>query len=154
MQTLVVRGCGLDVHQASVVACLLIALKDVRTFDTTTLELRAAHQKGSGSQDRRQGCGTDCRLLCHVLLRFSSVPPKPVRELCGLTRYCRKLVESQAEEPDRLLKLLETANIKLASMVTAVLGGKAAPQEVAELAKRRLRQKIHELEPALNGKLR
>jgi hypothetical protein len=41
MQTLVERGCGLDVHQASVVACLLIVLKNggvhkqMRTFGTT-----------------------------------------------------------------------------------------------------------------------
>jgi len=28
MQTLVERGCGLDVHQATVVACLLIVLKN------------------------------------------------------------------------------------------------------------------------------
>ncbi len=45
MQTLVERGCGLDVHQATVVACLLIVLrngqiqKQVRTFGTTTREL-------------------------------------------------------------------------------------------------------------------
>src|SRR5437870_1776926 len=45
MQTMVERGCGLDVHQASVVACLLVALnngkvkKQIRTFNTTTREL-------------------------------------------------------------------------------------------------------------------
>ena len=44
MQTLVERGCGLDVHQATVVACLLLlesgkAHKQVRTFGTTTREL-------------------------------------------------------------------------------------------------------------------
>ena len=45
VQTLVERGCGLDVHQATVVACLLIVLKNgqvqkqVRTFGTTTREL-------------------------------------------------------------------------------------------------------------------
>ena len=45
MQTLAERGCGLDVHQATVVACLLIVLKNgqvqkqVRTFGTTTREL-------------------------------------------------------------------------------------------------------------------
>src|SRR3989440_11608216 len=45
MQTLVERGCGLDVHQATVVACLLIVLKNgkvkkqIRTFSTTTREL-------------------------------------------------------------------------------------------------------------------
>ena len=47
MQTLVERGCGLDVHQATVVACLLIVLKNgqtekqMRTFGTTTRELLA-----------------------------------------------------------------------------------------------------------------
>jgi transposase len=45
MQTLVESGCGLDVHQATVVACLLIVLKSgkvhkqVRTFGTTTRDL-------------------------------------------------------------------------------------------------------------------
>ena len=42
MKTLVERGCGLDVHQATVVACLLLVLnkgevqKQMRTFGTTT----------------------------------------------------------------------------------------------------------------------
>src|SRR5256886_2932348 len=104
-------------------------------------------------------------LLCHGLLRSSFVPPKPIRELRDLTRYRRKLVESQTAERNRLLKLLETANIKLASVATDVFGvsgrlmlealveGKATPQEMAELAKGRLRQKIDELGPALEGKL-
>src|SRR5437870_889293 len=45
MQTLIERGCGLDVHQATVVACLLIVRKDgkvqkeMRTFGTATREL-------------------------------------------------------------------------------------------------------------------
>jgi len=45
MQILVERGCGLDVHQATIVACLLIVLKNgtaqkqMRTFGTTTREL-------------------------------------------------------------------------------------------------------------------
>jgi len=45
MQTLAERGCGLDGHQATVVACLLIVHKDgkvqkqMRTFSTTTREL-------------------------------------------------------------------------------------------------------------------
>lgn len=45
MQILVERGCGLDVHQATVVACLLLMWKDgrvqkqMRTFGTTTREL-------------------------------------------------------------------------------------------------------------------
>jgi hypothetical protein len=45
MQTLVERGCALDVHQATVVACLLVVRKDgkiqkqMRTFGTTSREL-------------------------------------------------------------------------------------------------------------------
>jgi hypothetical protein len=82
-----------------------------------------------------------------------------------LTRYRRKLVESQVAERNRLLKLLESANIKLASvaadvfglsgqlMLRALIEGKASPQEMAELAKGRMRAKIPELEPALEGKL-
>jgi hypothetical protein len=45
METLVERDCGLDVHQATVVACLWMVRKDgkvqkqVRTFGSTTPEL-------------------------------------------------------------------------------------------------------------------
>jgi transposase len=104
-------------------------------------------------------------LLCHGLLRSSFVPPPAIRELRDLTRYRRKLVESRSAERNRLLKLLETANIKLASVASDVFGvsgvvmrqalgeGKAAPREMAELAKRKLRKKIPELELALEGKI-
>ena len=50
METLVERGCGLDVHQATVVACLLVVRKDgkvqkqLRTFGTTTRELLSLRQ--------------------------------------------------------------------------------------------------------------
>src|ERR1022692_2489859 len=104
-------------------------------------------------------------LLCHGLLRSSFVPPKPIRELRDLTRYRRKLVEAQASERNRLLKLLESANIKLASVATDVFGlsgrlmlrarieAKSTPQEMAELAKRKLRSKIPQLELALEGRV-
>jgi transposase len=102
-------------------------------------------------------------LLCHGLLRPSFIPPQPIRELRDLTRYRRKLVQSQATERNRLLKVLESANIKLASVATdvfsgrlmlrALIEGKASPKEMAELAKRKLRSKIPELELALEGRV-
>ena len=214
METLVERGCGLDVHQATVVACLLIVRKDgkvqkqIRTFGTTTRELVSLREwllsegcshvamestgvywkpvyailEGEGTfkivvanaqhVKKVPGRKTDVKdaewiaeLLCHGLLRSSFVPPKAIRELRDLTRYRRKLVESQVAERNRLLKLLESANIKLASvaadvfclsgqlMLRALIDGKASPQEMAELAKGRMRTKIPELEPALEGKL-
>jgi transposase len=104
-------------------------------------------------------------LLCHGLLRPSFVPPKPICELRDMTRYRRKLVQSQAAERNRLLKLLESANIKLASVASDVFGvsgrlmlralieGKASPREMAELAKKKLRSKIPKLEMALEGRI-
>src|SRR5262250_2181305 len=214
MQTLVERGCGLDVHQATVVACLLIVLKNgqvqkqMRTFGTTTRELLALHAwllsqgcthvamestgvywkpvyavlEAEGALEivvanaqhvkKVPGRKTDVKdaewiadLLCHGLLRASFVPPKPIRELRDLTRYRRKLVETRSAERNRLLKVLETANIKLASVASDVFGasgrlmlqalieGKATPQEMADLAKKKLRSKIPQLELALEGKL-
>ena len=212
MQTLVERGCGLDVHQATVVACLLIVLnngniqKQVRTFGTTTRELLALREwllsqgcthvamestgvywkpvyallegafeivVANAQQVKKvPGRKTDVKdaewiadLLCHGLLRSSFVPPPPIRALRDLTRYRGKLVETQTAERNRLLKLLETANIKLASVATDVFGvsgrlmlkalvkGEASPQEMAGLAQKRLRGKIPELVPALEGKL-
>jgi transposase len=212
MQVLVERGCGLDVHQATVVACFLVvgkggrAHKQIRTFGTTTRELgslrewllsqdcthvgmestgvywkpvyaileggfelvvaNAQHvKKVPGRKTDVKDAEWIAELLCHGLLRPSFVPPKPIRELRDLTRYRRKLVESQAAERNRLEKLLESANIKLASVATDVFGvsgrrmiralieGKASPREMAELAQRSLRKKIGQLEPALEGKL-
>jgi transposase len=212
MQTLVERGCGLDVHQATVVACLLIVLKNgkvqkqIRTFGTTTRELMSLREwllsegcthvamestgvywkpiyailegafeivvANAQHVKKVPGRKTDVKdaewiadLLCHGLLRSSFVPPKPIRELRDLTRYRRKLVESRSAERNRLLKLLESANIKLASVASDVFGasgllmlqalveGKATPQEMAELAKKQLRKKIPELELALEGKM-
>ena len=212
MQTLVERGCGLDVHQATVVACLLIVSKNgkvrkqVRTFGTTTRELEglrewllsegcthvamestgvywkpiyvilegafeivvanAQHvQKVPGRKTDVKDAEWIADLLCHGLLRASFVPPKPIRELRDLTRYRRKLVESRSAERNRLLKLLESANIKLASvasdvfgvsgllMLQALVAGQATPQEMAELAKKQMRKKIPALELALEGKV-
>ena len=80
-------------------------------------------------------------------------------------RYRRKLVESQSAERNRLLKLLETANIKLASVASDVFGvsgramlktlseGNATAEDLAGLAKGRLRRKHDELVLALEGRV-
>ena len=102
-------------------------------------------------------------LLRHGLIRSSFVPAKPVRELRDLLRYRRKLVDACAAERNRLLKLLETANIKLSSvasdvfgvsgmaMLRALIAGTVTPAEMAGLARGRLRHKLAELELALEG---
>ena len=104
-------------------------------------------------------------LARHGLIAKSFVPPKPFRRLRELLRYRRKLLESRTAERNRLLKLLETANIKLASVASNVFGvsgrlmlqalieGAATPSAMAALAQGRLRTKVAELEHALEGRL-
>jgi transposase len=102
-------------------------------------------------------------LLMYGLLKPSFIPPKPQRALRDLTRYRTKLVQERARTVNRVQKLLEGANIKLASVVTDVMGvsaramlaalsaGETDPVLMAKLARGRLRNKIPELEKALTG---
>jgi transposase len=105
-----------------------------------------------------------CQLLEHGLLRSSFVPPKPIRELRELTRYRKSLIWERVREANRLQKLLEDANIKLASVASDVLGasgramlaalceGSNDPRALAELAKGKLRSKLPALRAALEGR--
>ena len=54
------------------------------------------------------------QLLQHGLLSASFVPPPPIRELRDLTRQRAQLVRERAAVANRIQKVLEDANIKLA----------------------------------------
>lgn len=104
-------------------------------------------------------------LLRHGLLRGSFVPPRPQRELRDLTRQRSNLVREKAAVVNRLQKVLEDANIKLASVVSDVMGvsaramleeivaGHTDPTVLVELARGRLRSKQAELEQTLVGRV-
>jgi transposase len=104
-------------------------------------------------------------LLRHGLLTPSFIPPAPIRELRELTRYRKSLVEARAREVSRVQKVLEGANIKLASVATDVLGksgramlealiaGEQDPARLSELARGRMRSKRPELQRALDGRM-
>jgi len=105
-------------------------------------------------------------LLQHGLLKGSFIPPQPIRELRELTRYRKALIRERSAEVNRVQKLLEDANIKLASVVADVLGvsaramleaimvGEKDTRLMAEMARGQLRKKIPELEQALEGKVK
>ncbi len=105
-------------------------------------------------------------LLRHGLVRGSLIPPLPQRDLRDLTRQRTKLVQEKAAVVNRLQKVLEWSNIKLASVVTDVTGVSARAmlkalvagvedvRELADKAKGRLRSKRQQLEGALNGNVR
>lgn len=61
-------------------------------------------------------------LLRHGLLKGSFIPSPNLRELRELVRYRKALIHERSSEVNRLQKVLEGANIKLASVVTNILG--------------------------------
>jgi transposase len=104
-------------------------------------------------------------LVRHGLVRGSYVPDRAQRELRELTRYRTALIEERTAHVNRLQKTLESANIKLAAvaadvtgvsaraMLAALVGGNADPTALADLAVGRLRDKLPQLERALDGRV-
>ncbi|MFL5627575.1 MAG: IS110 family transposase [Ktedonobacteraceae bacterium] len=104
-------------------------------------------------------------LLRHGLLKASFIPTKPTRDLRDLVRYRKTLVYERAQEVNRLQKVLETANIKLASVVSDVLGksgrsmlaalieGVSDAEALAKLARGSLRSQLPQLQEALQGQV-
>jgi transposase len=102
-------------------------------------------------------------LLAHGLIRSSFVPPAPIQELRDLTRTRKQLVREISQHTLRIQKVLESANIKVASVLSDVLGrsgramlealiaGESDPERLADLAQGSARKKRAELIEALRG---
>ncbi len=212
MEAIVECCAGLDVHQATVVACLNSgpgnkrSRKQVRTFGTTRTELEAmrawlsesgctlvamestgiywrpiyAELEGHfdlivgnaqhiknvpGRKTDVKDCEWISDLARHGLIARSFVPPRPIRDLRDLTRYRRKLSQAQAAERNRLIKMLESANIKLSGLISDVFGvsgeamlralieGEETPVAMAQHARGRMKRKRAALAVALDGRL-
>lgn len=105
------------------------------------------------------------QLLMHGLINPSFVGERPLRELRDLTRHRSQLVSEKTREANRIHKVLEDANIKLGTVASDILGvsgremirsiikGQQNPEQLAELARRKLRAKIPELRLALEGRV-
>ena len=210
MQILYSRCCGLDVHKASLTACILIneperKERHVRRFGTMTgavlalaawlaehnvrkvamestgvywkpiwnlledrfdlMLVNAQHIKAvPGRKTDIKDCEWIAELLQHGLLRGSLVPREAVRELRDLNRNRAILVQQRATVSNRIEKVLEDANIKLASvashvlgqsgrtMLQAMVGGVSDPSKLADMARAKLRNKIPELRLAFEGR--
>jgi transposase len=111
----------------------------------------------------------DCQWIAHLLacglLTASYVPDRTQRELRDLTRLRACLEDERGRTVNRIHKVLEDANLKLASVASDVLGKSgrsmlAAIQQgsddavlLSELACGRLRAKLPELQRALAGRV-
>jgi transposase len=104
-------------------------------------------------------------LARHGLIARSFIPPKPLRRLRDVLRYRTALVAARTAERGRVLRLLETAQVKLSCVASDVFGvsgmlmlralasGQSDPKPLAALAKGQLRNKTEDLELALDGRL-
>jgi transposase len=129
------------------------------------LLVNALHVKRvPGRKTDVQDCEWLAELLEHGLLRGSFVPPPPIRELRELTRSRQQLIEQRAQVANRVHKVLETANVKLGSVASdvlgvsgrailkALIGGERDAGVLANLARSRLRRKRAQLQEALTAR--
>jgi transposase len=132
----------------------------------TILLVNAQHVKAvPGRKTDAKDCQWIADLLQHGLLRGSFVPPSSIRELRDLTRTRASLQQDHTAVANRMQKILEDANIKLASVATDWLGasgrailsrmldGEKDAGKLADLCRGRLRDKIPEMELALEGRM-
>lgn len=103
-------------------------------------------------------------LAAHGLVRASFVPDLEIKELKDLVRTRTTLVRLRGEEVQRLEKLLESAALKLSSVITdingvsgrrmmeALIAGERDPDVLAGLGDGRLKATKPELAEALTGR--
>ena len=130
------------------------------------LLVNAQHIKAvPGRKSDQKDCEWIADLLQHGLLHGSFVPPKEMRELRDLTRYRVSLAQEENRIANRVQKVLEDANLKLASVASdplgvsgrailkAILAGEEDTERLAEMSKGILRKKIPDLRLALEGRV-
>jgi transposase len=105
-------------------------------------------------------------LAAHGLIRASFVPPTPIQEMRTLMRTRKQLVRERAQHVQRIQKTFEDANLKIASVVSDVVGasgraillaliaGETSPEKLLEATTGRLKASRDTLLEALRGTIR
>ena len=132
----------------------------------TVILANAQHVKNvPGRKTDTADCQWIAQLLRHGLLKASFVPPLEIRQLRDLCRTRTSLTREKTAVVNRLQKTLEDANVKLAAVVTDILGvsgramlkqmitGNLDAEALAQLARGPMRKKRAELQQALTGKI-
>jgi transposase len=126
--------------------------------------VNAQHLKAvPGRKTDSKDCQWIAELLQHGLLRGRFVPPTPIRQLGDLTRMRTSLRQDHTAVANRMQKMLEDANSKLASVASDWLGvsgrallpqllaGEEDAKKLAALSRGRLRSKLPAMQLALEG---
>lgn len=110
-------------------------------------------------------CKWLCKLLMNGLVPDSFIPEGPQRQLRELSRMQFKYVNLSSQVENRILKILERANIKIRSVmsnittksgqaiVRALAQGETDVNVLANLCKGKLRRKVNLMKEALDGLL-
>jgi transposase len=134
--------------------------------DFTLLLANAAHVKNvPGRKTDVNDATWLADLLAHGLIRGSFVPDQQTQEMRTLLRTRKQLVRERSSHVQRLQKTLADANIKLDSiisdimglsgraMVEALIAGESDPDQLAQLAHRRIKASPEALREALRGRV-
>jgi len=104
-------------------------------------------------------------LLAHGLIRPSFVPSGPEQALRELTRTRKQLTREKASHVQRIDKVLQTANLKLGSVISNIMGqsgraildalaqGESDPHRLADLVHPNIRASRAKVVEALRGRL-
>lgn len=91
--------------------------------DLNAMAANARHMKAApGRKTDVKDAEWIADLLQHGLLQPSYIPDRDPRELRELVRYRKSLAGEHARELNRILKMLESANIKLSGTVSDING--------------------------------
>jgi transposase len=138
-------------------------LADAESFEVMLVNARTAKNLPGRKSDVSDAAWL-AQLGAHGLVRGSFVPPEPIRALRDLTRTRTAITRERSREVQRLEKLLEDAGIKLSAVASDIVGvsgramlqamvdGERDPEVLADMAKRRLKNKHEALIEALTGR--
>lgn len=214
MEAMIERCAGLDVHQDTLVACVLYGplekrpKKEITSFKTTTKGLlslndwlaefkvtdivmestgvywkpvwnilednfhlvlaNARHVKNvPGRKTDVKDAEWLAKLLRSGLIEENFVPPEGIRDLRDLTRYRVKMIGHCTSEKNRIHKILQDGNIKLASVITDIFGvsgrrildaiingEKIEIGNLEKLVDGRMKASINDIAEAINGRIR
>jgi transposase len=119
-----------------------------------------------GRKTDRKDCEWLCRLLKNGLIEKSFIPPEDLRAIRDLNRFRVKFVQDRTRAKNRVVKILEAANIKLASVLSDVHGktgwgivvalsrGETCPEKLTEDLPKRIKAPREKIMEALEGRIK
>ena len=156
------QGCPVVVLESTGVYWQPIYHVLVATREVLLANAHAVRQR-PGRKTEKADARWLAELLAHGLIEPSFIPPPVIRALRDLTRTRVALVETRTQAKNRVIKILEDTNSKVAHVVSdlfgtsgrrmlaALIAGERHSQKLAARALGKLRRKLPELALAFTG---